>query len=40
MSVTIYHNPECGTSRNTPCLTVRAAIGRVIDEHGQRVQHG
>ena len=64
MSVTIYHNPACGTSRNTLELIRNAGIEptiveyltqppdratlaftkedgeQVIDDQGQRVQHG
>jgi arsenate reductase-like glutaredoxin family protein len=42
MTVTIYHNPDCGASRNTLALIRNAKedAERVIDELGKRVQHG
>jgi arsenate reductase-like glutaredoxin family protein len=51
MTVTIYHNPDCGTSRNVLALIRNAGIEPfIIDhlrappvraiEHGKRVQHG
>lgn len=33
MTVTIYHNPECGTSRNTLALISNAGIEPVIIEY-------
>jgi arsenate reductase-like glutaredoxin family protein len=42
MTVTIYHNPDCGASRNTLALVRNAKADgeRVIDEQRKRVQHG
>ncbi len=36
MSVTIYHNPQCGTSRNTLALIRGAGIEPVIIEYLKR----
>jgi arsenate reductase (glutaredoxin) len=33
MSVTIYHNPGCGTSRNTPAMIRQSGIEPVIIEY-------
>ena len=33
MSVTIYHNPDCGTSRNTLAMIRNAGIEPVIVEY-------
>jgi arsenate reductase len=33
MNVTIYHNPECGTSRNTLAMIRNAGIGPTVIEY-------
>ena len=38
-NVTIYHNPDCGTSRNTLAMIRNAGIEPpVIDAEGKRVR--
>jgi arsenate reductase len=36
-SMTIFHNPACGTSRNTPAMIRNGGGAPVIDSKGRRV---
>ena len=37
--VTIYHNPDCGTSRNTLALIRKAGVEPTIIEYLRRRRH-
>ncbi len=39
MDITIYHNPSCGTSRNTLALLRHAGLEPIVIEYLTRARH-